>query len=95
MSVGEGNGNLLRILAWRFPWTEKPGRLQSTGSQRVGHDFNFTFMEEEGRKLYLDKWLSSSVNVFSFLSAWSLVSTLCSDCIITWMKLEGGTDNDT
>ena len=26
------------ILAWRTPWTEKPGRLQSTGSQRVGHD---------------------------------------------------------
>ena len=25
------------ILAWRIPWTEKPGRLQSTGSQRVGH----------------------------------------------------------
>ena len=26
------------IFAWRIPWTEKPGRLQSTGSQRVGHD---------------------------------------------------------
>ena len=26
------------ILGWRIPWTEKPGRLQSTGSQRVGHD---------------------------------------------------------
>ena len=26
------------ILAWRIPWTEKPGRLQSTGSQRVGHN---------------------------------------------------------
>ena len=26
------------ILAWRVPWTEEPGRLQSTGSQRVGHD---------------------------------------------------------
>jgi len=26
------------ILAWRISWTEKPGRLQSTGSQRVGHD---------------------------------------------------------
>ena len=24
------------ILAWRIPWTEKPGRLQSTGLQRVG-----------------------------------------------------------
>ena len=26
------------ILAWRIPWMEKRGRLQSTGSQRVGHD---------------------------------------------------------
>ena len=27
------------ILAWETPWTEEPGRLQSTGSQRVGHDW--------------------------------------------------------
>ena len=26
------------ILAWRISWTEKPVRLQSMGSQRVGHD---------------------------------------------------------
>ena len=26
------------ILAWKIPWTEEPGRLQSTGSQRVGYD---------------------------------------------------------
>ena len=25
-------------LAWKIPWTEKSGRLQSMGSQRVGHD---------------------------------------------------------
>ena len=25
-------------IAWKIPWTEEPGRLQSTGSQRVGHD---------------------------------------------------------
>ena len=27
-----------RILAWETSWTEEPGRLQSMGSQRVGHD---------------------------------------------------------
>ena len=27
------------ILAWRIPWMEEPGRLQSTGSQRVRHDW--------------------------------------------------------
>ena len=26
------------ILAWKIPWTEEPSRLQSMGSQRVGHD---------------------------------------------------------
>ena len=26
------------IPAWRIPWTEEPGGLQSMGSQRVGHD---------------------------------------------------------
>ena len=26
------------ILAWKIPWTEKPGRLQSMGSQTVGHN---------------------------------------------------------
>ena len=26
------------ILAWRIPWTDEPGGLQSMGSQRVGHD---------------------------------------------------------
>ena len=32
------------ILAWRIPWTEKPGGLQSMGSQRVRHDWvTFTF----------------------------------------------------
>ena len=41
-----GSGNPLEeemathssILAWRIPWTGEPGRLQSVGSQRVGHD---------------------------------------------------------
>ena len=37
-SPGEGNDNPLVILAWRIPWTEEPGGLQSMGSQRVGHD---------------------------------------------------------
>ena len=26
------------IVAWKIPWIEEPGRLQSMGSQRVGHD---------------------------------------------------------
>ena len=30
-------------LAWKIPWTEEPGRLQSMGSLRLGHDFTFIF----------------------------------------------------
>ena len=37
-SPGERNGYPSSILAWRIPWTEEPGGLQSMGSQRVGHD---------------------------------------------------------
>ena len=32
-----------RTLAWKIPWTEEPGRLQSMGLQRVVSDFAFTF----------------------------------------------------
>ena len=47
---GEGNGTPLQYsFAWKIPWMEEPGRLQSMGSLRVGHDWAtslsvFTFM---------------------------------------------------
>jgi len=34
----KGMATHLSILAWRIPWTEEPGGLQSMGSQRAGHD---------------------------------------------------------
>ena len=34
----KGMTTQLSILAWRIPWTEEPGGLQSMGSQRVGHN---------------------------------------------------------
>ena len=34
----KGMATYSSILAWRILWTEEPGRLQSMGSQRVGHD---------------------------------------------------------
>ena len=36
-SPGGTNGNPLQILAWKIPWTEKPGRLQPMGLQRLRH----------------------------------------------------------
>ena len=37
-SPGEGMATHSSTLAWKIPWMEEPGRLQSMGSQRVGHD---------------------------------------------------------
>ena len=34
----EGTATHPRILAWRIPWTEDPGKIQSIGLQRVRHD---------------------------------------------------------
>ena len=38
-TLEEGMATHSNFLAWRIPWTEKPGGLQSTGSQRVRHDY--------------------------------------------------------
>ena len=48
--LGEGNGNRSSILAWRIPWTEEPGQLETTGLQRVRHNwaintFIFTYTQ--------------------------------------------------
>ena len=37
-SPGEGHDNHSSIFAYKTPWTEEPGDLQSMGSQRVGHN---------------------------------------------------------
>ena len=37
-SLEEGMATHSSILAWRIPWREEPGRLQSMGSKTVGHD---------------------------------------------------------
>ena len=56
------------ILAWRISWTEEPGRLQSIGSPRVGHDWSdlarmhaITYNGKESEKgyvcMYFKNWL--------------------------------------
>ena len=68
------------ILAWRIPWTEKPGRLQPMGSQRLGHDwptnmFTFTVLGRNKKSFRIcsdifSKWLecykSQNLNYTSF-----------------------------
>ena len=44
----EGTATHSSILAWRIPWTEKPGSLQPMGSQKVGHDWSDMHMYKYG-----------------------------------------------
>ena len=52
-------------LAWKIPWTEEPGRLQSMGSQRVGHDWVTS--------LHLAFFRTSSGTNISFRNRWFLL----------------------
>ena len=58
------------ILAWRIPWREKPGRLQTTGLQRVGHTSvtntyffkvkNYTFRQQPHYlSLKIEMWMKT------------------------------------
>ena len=56
-------------LAWKIPWTEEPGRLQSMGSRRVGHDSAtslslFTFMH------WRRKWQPTPVSLPGESQGW-------------------------
>ena len=60
----EGMATHSGILAWEMPWTEKPSRLQSMGSQRVGYDLG-TNQHHLPKSVLSDIWemtLSSSVS---------------------------------
>ena len=48
------------ILAWRIPWTEEPGGLQSMGSQRVGDDWTWLDMTE-------DDWMANTFSFFQYI----------------------------
>ena len=59
----------LNILAWRIPWTEEPGRLQSIGSHRVGHDLAHMHVDIQIR-------LNSTYFVSTGLSCGTVVKNL-------------------
>ena len=50
---GEGNGNPLQ---YEIPWTEEPSRLQSMGSQRVGHNLATKTTTQSMLQSYLRQW---------------------------------------
>ena len=82
---GEGNGNALQYSCLENPWTEEPGRLQSMGSLRVGHDsatsFSlFSFM------LWRRKWQPTPVFLPGESQGWQSLAG---------RRLWGHTESDT
>ena len=65
------------ILAWEIPWTEEPGKLQSTGLQRVRHDL---VTKKQQKEIFGVEWLSEAWGDFSELGSggdyvnWALTS---------------------
>ena len=64
-------------LAWKIPWAEEPGRLQSVGSRRVRHDWATSlslFTLECNQKIsptYL--WMICTLHLLNFLKAWPFI----------------------
>ena len=80
----EGRVTYSSILAWRIPWTEEPGRLQSMGSQRVVHNWSdlahihvkafIQIPKEELDKYLLNQWLTQYFrNLFTFHKTLSII----------------------
>ena len=57
-------------LAWKIPWTEEPGRLQSMGSRRVGHDCATSF------SLFSFHALEKEMATLSSILAWRIPGTM-------------------
>ena len=74
------------ILAWRIPWTEKPGGLQSIGSQRVGHDWSDLMQHLGYLKLYFFREKRACVSWASMLlavNANSMALLMVGSCVLT------------
>ena len=73
---------LSSILAWKVPWTEEPGGLQSTGSQRVGH--NWATNTHTGVP-----YAHFYTNIFMFLSPapWNAIDMLALQWLSSWIVM--------
>ena len=61
-------------LAWKIPWTEEPGRLQSMGSQRVGHDWVTSLLLSLGKKIQEEN-ICISAHMW-YIHSWKKILTL-------------------
>ena len=59
-------------LAWKIPWTEEPGRLQSMGSQRVRHDWTTSLHSLHSlHTILLQKEMATHSSVFAWRIPWT------------------------
>ena len=71
------------ILAWKIPWTEEPGGLQSIGSQRVGHDwatslsYELVLAHSSTLLLITQQWLIQQVSI-----------NICHITLISWENIQ-------
>ena len=91
-------------LVWRIPWREEPGRLQSMGSQRVGHDWATSLTHSichiiEIKRILLNERFPKEM-VPRFLRTWltpeiksGLLGKLLWYCNIEWFALEKKRDH--
>ena len=77
-SPGGGFSIHFSILAWKIPWTQEPGGLQSMGSQRVGHNracmYNnkrHTLLPPNGGLLFFFFFFFFLLNSFSSVIFWN------------------------
>ena len=85
-TIGEGNGTHSSTLAWKIPWTEEPGGLQSMGSLGVGHDWVtslslFTFMHWKRKWQHTPVFLpreSQGAAVYGVAQSWRWLKRLSS-----------------
>ena len=86
------------ILAWKIPWTEEPGGLQSKGSQRVGHDrvTSLSLFHFKDCRSFSSKEQAS----FNFMAAVTICSDFggqenkichCSHCFSIYLPWSDGT----
>ena len=61
------------ILAWRIPWTEEPGRLQTMESQRVGH--NWAWAWSQLQMCSVSVWSHTEINWST--ASWSMTHLHC------------------
>ena len=60
------------ILAWKIPWTEEPGRLQSMGSQRVGHNWETSLHSlHSHHTLSLEKEMETWSSILAWKIPWT------------------------